>query len=165
MDFHAVLRSQYHATLAMLKQAVAKCPPELWNDPQDHNKFWHATYHALFYTHLYLSASEADFKPWDQHHEDYQFFGPKPWAPNELPKIGEPYTAAEILIYWQVCSNFVDIQLPTLDLKAPSGFRWLPFSKFELQMYNIRHLQQHVGELMERLGSRAGIDVDWVGSV
>ena len=35
--------------------------------------------------------------------------------------------------------------------------------KLELQIYNLRHLQQHTGELMERLGSRAGIDVDWVG--
>jgi hypothetical protein len=39
---------------------------------------------------------------------------------------------------------------------------WLPFGKTELQIYTIRYLQQHAGELMERLGSR-GIDVDWVG--
>jgi hypothetical protein len=37
-------------------------------------------------------------------------------------------------------------------------------NKFELQIYTIRHLQQHSGELMERLGSRANISVDWVGT-
>ncbi len=36
-------------------------------------------------------------------------------------------------------------------------------SKAELQIYTIRHLQQHIGELMERLGSRAEVDVDWAG--
>ncbi|MFZ6028342.1 MAG: hypothetical protein ACOYYS_11560 [Chloroflexota bacterium] len=41
MDIHTAFRAQYHATLTMLKQAVEKCPPELWNDPQDRNKFWH----------------------------------------------------------------------------------------------------------------------------
>ena len=47
--------------------------------------------------------------------------------------------------------------------KRRNGFDWLPMNKAELQIYTIRHLQQHAGEtLMERLGSRAGIDVDWV---
>jgi hypothetical protein len=50
-----------------------------------------------------------------------------------------------------------------LDPEAESGFYWLPMNKLELQIYNIRHLQQHTGELMERLGSRAGVEVDWVG--
>jgi hypothetical protein len=53
--------------------------------------------------------------------------------------------------------------VPQLDLAAESGFYWLPFDKAELQIYNIRHLQQDAGELMERLGSRAGLDVEWVG--
>jgi hypothetical protein len=48
-------------------------------------------------------------------------------------------------------------------LDAASGFDWLPFTKFELQLYSIRHIQQHVGELMERLGERA-MEIDWVGS-
>jgi len=40
---------------------------------------------------------------------------------------------------------------------------WLSFGKLELQLYNLRHLGQHTGELMERLGTRAALDVDWVG--
>jgi hypothetical protein len=57
----------------------------------------------------------------------------------------------------------VDRHVPQLNLAAPSGFDWLPMNKFELQIYNIRHVQQHAGELMERLGARANIDVDWIG--
>jgi hypothetical protein len=51
----------------------------------------------------------------------------------------------------------------SLDLKAESGFYWLPFDKLELQFYNIRHVQQHTGELCERLGARGDLQVDWVG--
>jgi hypothetical protein len=165
MDTHTIFRSQYRAALAMLKQAIEKCPPELWDDPQDRTKFWHVVYHALFYTHLYLHTREEDFKPWDQHREDYQFLGPKPWPPHDLPKIDEPYTREDILAFFDVCWNFVDQQVPTLNLEAESGFYWQTFNKLELQIYNIRHLQQHTGELMERLGSRAKIDVDWRGSI
>jgi hypothetical protein len=45
----------------------------------------------------------------------------------------------------------------------PSGFYWLPMNKLELQIYNIRHIHAHAGELAERLSQRAGIEIDWVG--
>jgi hypothetical protein len=51
-----------------------------------------------------------------------------------------------------------------MDLEAVSGFAWLPFARLELQLYAIRHVQQHVGELTERLGSRESISVDWIAA-
>jgi hypothetical protein len=48
-------------------------------------------------------------------------------------------------------------------LEAESGFYWLPFDKLELQFYNIRYLQQHTGELCERLGAHGELQVQWVG--
>ena len=33
----------------------------------------------------------------------------------------------------------------------------------ELQFNNIRHLQQHIGELCERLWVEEQIEIDWVG--
>ena len=51
----------------------------------------------------------------------------------------------------------------SLDLEAESGFHWLPFDKLELQIYNIRHIQQHTGELYERLGTAGGVELGWVG--
>ncbi len=156
-----ILCSQYRAALEMLKQAVVRCPPELWDDAQDRNRFWHVAYHALFYTHLYLHPRGEVFQPWPLHRVDYEFLGPKPWPPHELPTIGEPYTPGEVLAFLEVCQAFAAQQTAALDLEGPSGFSWLPFNKLELQIYNIRHLQQHTGELMERLGSRAQINVDW----
>jgi hypothetical protein len=86
-----------------------------------------------------------------------------PRPPHHTPVIDKPYAREEILAYCTVCEQQVKERIDALDLEAVSGFDWLPFGKLELQFYNIRHLQQHTGELMERLGSRAGIDVDWVG--
>lgn len=163
MEYQAIIRSQYMATLAMLQQAVENCPDSLWNHPDDKAKFWHVAYHSLFYTHLYLANTAADFKPWAHHRTDYQYMGPIPWDNHRLPQMGEPYQKAEILEYITFCRQQIDQLASTLDLAAPAGFDWLPMNKFELQIYNIRHLQQHVGELMERLGSRADISVNWVG--
>ena len=163
MDTRAVLKSQYRAALEMLRQAVARCPGPLWDDPQDRNRFWHVAYHALFYTHLYLQDGETDFVPWAQHRREYNFLGPLPWPPHREPQIGEPYTREQILDYCAVCEQQVQERVEAMDLEAGSGFDWLPFGKLELQLYTIRHIQQHAGELTERLSARAGVEVEWVG--
>jgi hypothetical protein len=152
MDYRQIVRSQYLATLEMLKAAIEKCPETLWDDPADKNKFWHVAYHALFYTHLYLQPTEQDFKPWVKHRQAH-----------DLSEPAEPYSKDEVLEYLAFCQQQVIDQVPQLNLDAESGFDWLPMNKAELQIYTIRHIQQHAGELMERLGSRAGIDIDWVG--
>lgn len=163
MNLSGILISQYQASLEMLKQTVEKCPEALWNDPSDKTKFWRIAYHALFYTHLYLQDSEQTFIPWTKHREEYQYLGPVPWPPHAQPHIGEPYNKDTVLEYLSICQEQVAERVPQLDLEAASGFDWLPFSKLELQIYTIRHIQQHAGELMERLGTRAGVEIDWVG--
>ena len=155
MSLHSVVRSQYLAALEMLKLSVERCPASLWNHPDDPTPFWRVAYHALFYTHLYLQATEADFRPWEKHREKAAHLG--------TPLAGEPYSLEDILVYLAICQQQVDARTAQLDPEAASGFYWLPFDKLELQFYTIRHIQQHAGELMERLGSRAGIEVDWVG--
>lgn len=165
MDYRDVIRSQYQAALEMLRQAIAKCPDALWNDPADKVAFWRVAYHALFFTHLYLQPAEKDFVVWARHRKDYELMGPPAGAPDPIPQIGAPYTRDEVLEYLDVCRGQVDARTGLLDLDASSGFSWLPFGKLELQFYTIRHLQQHTGELMERLGSRSGIDVNWVGQI
>ena len=164
MNTPKILISQFHAALEMLKQCLLQCPDSMWDDPIDRNKFWLLAYHALFYTHLYLHPSEQDFTAWAKHRQNYQFMGRLPWPPHDQVPIGEPYSKADLLEYCELCSTTVDEMIAKVDLESgASGFDWIPMGKLELQIYNLRHLQQHTGELMERLGSRAGIDVDWVG--
>lgn len=164
MDLKITLCSQYLASLEMAKQAILKCPESLWNHKDYKNKTWHLAYHALFYTHLYLHQTENDFKPWPKHRPEYNFMGALPWPPHDPPKIGEPYTKAELLEYCAFLEKQAPSLIDVLDLGAGSGFDWLPFSKLELQFYNIRHIMQHTGELCERMGEQAGVEVDWVGT-
>jgi hypothetical protein len=148
----------------MLKQAIAQCPESLWNDRGYKNKFWHISYHVLFYTHLYLQDSEKDFTPWSKHKDQYQFLGPLPWPPHNEPEIGEPYSRKEILEYLEICRQQVEEKITSLNPDAESGFHWLPFGKMELQLYNIRHVQHHTGQLIDRLRTRENIGVGWVGT-
>jgi hypothetical protein len=159
MEVKEIIKSQYLASLEMLKKAIVQCPESMWADPEPKNKFWHIAHHALFYTHLYLQPAEKDFTP-------YKSMGHLPFEPSEHGEIREPFTRDEILGYLEYCQEEVKQSLSRLDLDSDeSGFYWLPFGKLELQFYNIRHIHLHTGELCERLGTTAGIDVDWVGMV
>ncbi|MGA2324895.1 MAG: DinB family protein [Bryobacteraceae bacterium] len=160
-----ILRSvarQYRASLAMLGQAIELCPESLWIAAEYPNKFWHIAYHAVFYTHLYLQPTEADFRPWAKHKQDCQYLGPRPWAAQETRKIETRYTKAEVLEYHEICCAEVEARAPALDLGAASGFHWLPFNKMELQFYNIRHVQHHTGQLADRLRTQKNVGVAWV---
>ncbi|GAK48932.1 hypothetical protein ANT_01630 [Candidatus Moduliflexus flocculans] len=164
MNIQEVFASQYAAGFAMLKNAVSACHDELWNSARDKNRFWRIAYHALFYTDLYLSADEKHFIPWTHHHENYQILGDKtPWPPHHAVKIGEPYTQNEVLEYCARLQNTLAERINALDFERPSGFCWLPFNKLELQMYNIRHLQHHAGQLIDRLRERQGSGIGWIG--
>jgi hypothetical protein len=154
MTFKTNIKSQYFATLAMLQQAVVRCPQARWDDPAPKNAFWQVAYHVLFYTHLYLQPTEKEFHPWAKNRRGYQ----------QMEIRETPYSQADILEYIAFCREQVEQQIECLDLDAPSGFHWLPFNKLELQFYNIRHLQHHTGELCERLGVNGAIEIDWVST-
>lgn len=163
MDTKAAIKSQYLAALAMMRLAVDQCPDDLWHSPVQKNKFWHIAYHALFYTHLYLQPNEDSFIPWDKHRPNLNYMGQIPHPPYDEVEPGEPYSQSEMLEYLTICQKEVEKQTSNLHLEAPSGFSWISLNKFELQFYNIRHLQLHIGELCERLWAEAGIEVGWVG--
>ena len=80
-------------------------------------------------------------------------------TPHPAPDMS-PYAPEEVLEYVDYCQEQANNFLPKLDFDGPSGFHWWAFGKRELQIYNLRHLQQHIGELAERLGAQ-GIEVPW----
>jgi len=163
MSIKDVIRSQYHASLEMLKGAICRCPDSLWDNKEDKIKFWHVCFHVIFYTHLYLQDSEREFRPWTKHRDQYQFLGSLPWSPYRAPRIGEAYTKEEILEYLEICRNELKERIDSLNLDGESGFEWLTFNKLELQLYNIRHIQHHAGQLIYRLRLRENIEVEWIG--
>ncbi len=156
------IKGQYHAALSQLAAAIRECPDGLWTDPQFRFPFWHVAYHALFYTHLYSSPDEKSFKAWSKHRKDYQFQESTPWPPHTLPGPRTPYTREELLAYVEELGPGLDRSVDAADLEAPSGFFWLKLSKLELHLYNLRHLEHHTGQLVDRLRNAAGVAVDWV---
>ena len=158
------LLRQYRAGLDMLRKAVDLCPENLWLSTDYRNRYWHIAYHSLFYTHFYVQPSEGDFLPWSKHVPNSNYLCIGSQANSETFHIPEPYTKLDVQEYWEVCVAEVEKQVPLIRLEDTSGFSWLPFHKVELQFYNIRHLQHHTGQLIDRLRTAADVGVSWVRS-
>ncbi len=120
----SVLKSQYHAALAMLRETLEQCPDDLWSSSEHVNSFWQVAYHTLFFAHLYIQPNEAAFRPWEYHQSEVQhedgIAGP-PDPNSTLPLIPEPYTRAQVLAYWNVCDELVDDAVDELNLNDPSS--------------------------------------------
>jgi DinB superfamily len=148
----AVLKNQYHAALAMLREAVERCPAEEWSDTGHKNAFWQLAYHTLFFAHLYLQQNEASFRRWHGQHGGDDGIS------------ADPYTQEQVLDYLDTCDAMVDSAVDVLDLDSlESGFAWYSMSKLEHQLVNIRHIQHHAAQLADRLRSAADIGIRWVG--
>jgi hypothetical protein len=164
MNVQAALKGQYHAALAMLKEAIDQCPDDLWAGGNYPIAFWRVAYHTLFYTHLYLQPNERAFRPWEHHRDEHQFLAALPWPPHRPPKIGEPYSKVRIIDYWRFCDVLVDAAVDRLDLDAQEcGFPWYRLPKLDHQINNIRHIQHHAALLAGRLRLASGTDIGWVG--
>jgi len=167
------LWQQFGATIDMLENALLACPSthwngRLWSDHSDHPlppesaEFWYITYHTLFWLDLYLTGKTEGFAP-PAHFRNP--FDPK----SEFPT--QPYTRDELHTYLkhlrQKCQSTIT-ELADEQAHQPFHFPWdseNPMSYLELQLYTMRHVQEHAAQLSLFLGQHAIPDeaLDWVG--
>ncbi len=162
-----MLFRQFGAAIDMLRDALRDCPDTLWetqlweNTPDQwvaagFSKFWYLGYHTLFWLDLYLTGAEEGFAP------------PAPFdlvemhAGETLPRT---YTREELLGYLEQCRTTCQNTLAALSAEQASRrcqFSWRELSYAELQLYNLRHVQEHGAQLLMFLGQRAGKSARWV---
>ena len=167
-EIRNILKSQYHASLAMLRETIHRCPDVLWCTGSP-NAFWQIAYHAVFFGHLYLFPNRDSFRPWAEHQSNNQNEDGLPGPPDPkspLPLIPQPYTRDQVLAYWEICNGMVDQSVDDVDIHNPDcGFPWYKnVTKLEHQFINIRHIQHHGGQLADRLRTAANEGTRWVGA-
>ncbi|MGH2395759.1 MAG: DinB family protein [bacterium] len=157
-----ILTGKFEASLCMLNDCVQKCPPEQWEGKIANSTFRQIAYHTLFFVDQYLSPSEAAFQLRDCHHRG----GDE--RSSTAPSTG--LTKDETLSYLAICRQKARETLASEtreSLQRESGFSWLPFSRGELHLYNVRHVQHHTGQLSAHLrrivkdGERWWVKTGW----
>ena len=164
---------QFGAAIDMLENALLACPSTLWQErlwrdppppefPPQFAEFWYVTFHALVWLDLYLSGvPEEEFAP------------PAPFAQGELDSVEalpeRPYTKEELHAYLastrQKCHTTL-LALTEDQARRPVEYPWSegqPISFLELQLYTLRHVQEHAAQLNLFLGQNGTLGTsDWV---
>lgn len=166
--WQAVLWSQFGAAIDMLEDGIRACPERLWRHRMwregateaEYSQVWNVVFHALFWLDLYLSGSVEDFSP------------PAAFGLDELDPEGvlpdRPYTKEELLAYLDHCRRKGQEMAEGLtDEKADQmcSFSWGRVSYLELQLYNMRHVQEHAAQVALLLGREVGSAPPWIGRV
>lgn len=166
---NGMLWRQFGAAIDTLGNALRDCPDALWEeglwgDDRDQwvaagfSKFWYLGYHALFWLDLYLTGTEEGFVP------------PEPFDLVEM-EAGEvlprTYTRAELLGYLEYCRRKCEATINAMSTEEAHKvcrFPWgtVPFA--ELQLYSLRHVQEHAAQLHLFLGQQAGRAARWVAT-
>jgi hypothetical protein len=152
------LWQQFGAAIDMLDYAISACPNDLWtanlwddlDDPR-YGQFWYVAYHTLSWLDLFLTGSYDDFTP------------PPPFIRGKLPET--PYTKDVIRAYLKQCRQKCQVVIEALTVEKANQictFAWMEPTFLELQLYSMRHVQEHAAQLNLVLGQNGLTATDWV---
>jgi len=166
--WHEVIRRQYVASIATLRNGIDLCPDELWDDRSDGSPVWHIAYHALFFCDLYLSKDLQSFRPRGYHVDHYHFL------PGDYGEFGgvvttpeQSYSRQQLLDYADHCTQKCKGVFEALtDERARErcGFWWYQLDVGEFLLNSLRHTQHHAAQIALILRRRADIGVEWLGT-
>ena len=158
--WRTIIWQQFGAAIDMLDNALRACPDEVWRDRlwdnpserPEYSQFWYRVYHTLFWLDLYLTGAEEGFAP------------PAPFTliemdEDDLPE--RPYTKDELQAYLaygrRKCQATIEA-LTDETAQRRCRFAWGEVSFVELQLYSMRHVQEHAAQLSLLLGQK-GVSV------
>jgi len=136
-----ILTSQFEAALCMMNQCIAACKEEQWEGRIASDTFRQVAYHTLFFVDLYLASNEEAFVLRELHGRGGDERG---------PTLSLGLSKSETLSYLAICrAKMIETmaQETRESLERPCGFSWRKFSRGELHIYNIRHVQHHGGQM------------------
>ena len=152
-----VIWQQFGASIDMLEKAMHACPEMLWGDRSQRPEYWYTVFHTLFFLDLYLSDSDKGFSP------------PPPFTLDEMDERGilpdRVYTKEELQAYLahgrEKCRETI-AAMTEERANRRCGFEWLDISVNEVLLYNMRHVQHHVGQLNLILRQKVDSAPRWV---
>jgi hypothetical protein len=156
-----ILTAQFEAALCMLNDCIRKCPQEHWEGKIANITFRQIAYHTLFFVDLYFSPGEDAFQLRDVHHRG---------GDERLDQVSAGLSKEETLSYLALCRQKALERLASEtaeSLSHPSGFSSMPFSRGELHLSSIRHVQHHTAQLSAYLrrfvedGERWWVKTGW----
>lgn len=152
-----MIKSQFGASLDMLKNAINECPENVWGDKAGFQEFWYIAYHTLFFLDFYMSEKEEGFEPL------------APFTLSELDPAGifpdRVYEKGELLTYLNYGRDKAEARIDGLTESTAfvrCKFKRPELTAAELILYTMRHVQHHAAQLNLLLRQKTDSAPRWV---
>ena len=157
-----VLENQYNKCFNMLSGIINKYNDGLWYDDKNYQSpVWQIIYHGVFIANIYCSASEDKIVNWSKSKQDYHFLGNKPWPPFEEVILKDTYTKDEMLEFIEFVRDLVPAYLIDMKPEEKCWPDWYEENQLEFQINNMRHIQHHLAEIIERQNNISNLKYTW----
>lgn len=163
--FKQLIASQFEASLCTLAHSIEHCPGAAWDVRVARYPFCQVAFHTLFFADYYLEPSADSLKT-----QPFHLANPTLFGDYEQLEYREPvalYDRAQIRGYLDFCRQKASQTLAAeteVTLSARAQFDRKTFTRAELHVYNIRHIQHHAAQLILRLRLDANVDIPWMGT-
>ena len=160
--FKESMLGQYEASLATLANCAENCPDEWWLEPVVELKFSQVVFHTLFFTDVYLGKDLASLKDQAFHQEHSAIFdGYEELEPVRQKSIYDRSFIRSYFTHCRIKAAKVIAGESEDSLAHKPGFDWLSFSRAEVHVYNVRHIQHHAAQLSLHLRLKIDESIDW----
>jgi len=163
--FNNAIVNQIKSALCTLSHCISSCPETEWNESHGDYPFSQVVFHTLFFTDYYLERDESTFREQAFHRENVEFFRDYEELQWKIPV--NLYERRKCEEYLKFCIGKCEATLQADDpktLQGPSGFSRKPFTRAELYINLIRHVQHHAAQLGLRLQKITGNELPWINS-
>jgi hypothetical protein len=163
--FKELIANQFEAAFCTLNACIDRCPMPAWDARVANYKFCQVAFHTLFYADLHLGPNEESFprQPFHRDHSDF-FRDYEEFEDREPTLLYDKQSISNYMAHCRKKASDVIASETEESLVARAGFARRTFSRAELHVYNIRHIQHHAAQLSLRLRLDTLQHIPWIGS-
>ena len=145
------LAKQYQKAFNIFRNVVKNYYEELWiNNENYKTPVWQISYHTLYCANSYCSAKQDEIVHWNKERENYHFYDKMHEMRDSNIKVIMPYSKEDIIEYMEIINTNVPNYLLHMEPEKKCWPYWYDETQIEFHMNNLRHIQHHVGEIIER---------------
>ena len=160
-----VFANQFHAALCTLSECIDRCPDAAWKSKIVNLEFSQVAFHTLIFADYYLGEGDETFRRQPFHLDNQGRFGEYEEFEDRVPvTLYEPPFIQAYVAHCRAKSSATIATETAESLSAKSPFPRLAFSRAEVHVHNIRHIQHHAAQLILRLRRDYQQDMPWFKS-
>ncbi len=163
--YRELIVNQYEAAFCTLNACIDRCPDDAWNMPIANHKFGQVAFHALFFADYYLGPNAGAQRDQRFHRDHTHIFDDYEELQDRAPiQLHDRSFTRKYLDHCRSKVRDVVAAETAESLSARADFEGKDFSRAELHVYNIRHIQHHAAQLILRLRIDCNQDTPWFRS-